>query len=204
MTETSLKISEKKNKKNSSGLFSFFTSNIQFNLPTVKIVVRVPEKLASDIKLNTVMGDIFLENLRGNELYSKTVSGDIKLINSKFKVNQMSSTSGNIKSDSFAGIIEAKSVSGDLDIVLDDTYNAKNGMIKTVSGDISLKIADDMNLTVELKSVSGDISSKYEQMKDFGYGKKNAKVVIGDGRYLISVKSISGDVKIKNKDFAYK
>lgn len=69
-----------------------------------------------------------------------------------------------------------------------------------MSGDLNIAIGNDMDLEFELKSISGDIKSKYDPAVSESFGKKNSKLIIGSGLHKIYVKSVSGDIRIKDRD----
>ncbi|SHE93864.1 DUF4097 and DUF4098 domain-containing protein YvlB [Marinitoga hydrogenitolerans DSM 16785] len=141
-----------------------------------------------DLNINSVSGDITLNDVSLEKLFLKTVSGDINIYNSKIKHLEYNSTSGDIEtSNSIIDFIKVKTVSGDCEI---DYLNSDFACsIKTVSGDIDLFVLgnDEINITKD-SSLSGEIHSNIP-LKVGGISEKR----------FINFKSVSGDLTIKSK-----
>lgn len=201
-TEDSLSIGTSKSGKSYngiSGLMDLLSNGIRVGSTALTAKIQIPRNFGTDLKVTTVSGNVEINKLSGSKCYIKTVSGDVNMVNSQFQVHELFTTSGDVNSNAMTGIIEAKSVSGDFDIVLDSGFKANNSNVKTVSGDVDINAGDDVNLEVVLDSVSGDIRSKYPGASRDKQGHRKSTIVIGDGSHKIFVKSVSGDVTIKEK-----
>ncbi len=109
------------------------------------------------------------------------ISGDIKVsdvVLDKFGVNIVSGDLNIQNSEFFRGDFET--VSGDIEI--QDFEVKGDTRISSVSGDIGLDFVDKCSIDLRFESVSGDLKNNF------------GKIVNGD--YLVSVETISGDLKV--------
>lgn len=159
---------KKINVKTASGDIEFFIEN---------------ESL-SDLKLITVSGDIKIKRpINANNAYLKATSGDIEtthLITNEMKIETVS---GDVESSKIEGQIEISTVSGDIEI--DDFNILGDSKIKSTSGDIDIHFNQNASCKLSADSVSGDIRFP------------NAESIVGDGKYSLSLKTVSGDIKVK-------
>lgn len=125
------------------------------------------------LTLNTMSGDIRLENADTGYLESNTISGDVAL-----------------------GAHCAKAVlgstSGDLEVVLSQDTNVR---LNTVSGDLNIRLENGQRgFYAETHTVSGDVHVRYAGGSEH-YG-KNAVIHIGDESSRLEIHSVSGDIFI--------
>ena len=172
--------------------------------------IRVPRE--TNIDANTVSGDLAVTGTRGQHEV-RSVSGDVTIEDVQGPM-QVRSVSGDINVTGFAGRVEANSVSGEIefsrskvkmpdvvtvsgDVAIDAVTlpdNDGESRLKTVSGDIEVVIAE-ANAEVGYNTVSGDaiveVNARVEKT-----GKRDRKILIGEGGPRIRVKSVSGDLKV--------
>lgn len=141
----------------------------------------------------TVSGDLVLDGI-GGDVQIKGVSSDISLraeaILSSLEINTVS---GDVSA--FAPRIDhlrAVTVSGDLELegVLADGPQHR---VETVSGDLSLGVADD--LTVEVRGLSTDADIRLPHRSEGSRDRR--RYVIGDGRAQLLFSSMSGDIEVR-------
>lgn len=130
-------------------------------------------EIAGTVTAETVSGEVEIEAVGELHLAGRSVSGDIAVRGGRLPSMVLASTSGDIE----------------IDAVLDGPgpYG-----IQTVSGDAQVQARG--GLRIEGKTVTGEIVGRAQQRAESRRGKHH--VVVGDGRELLTFKSISGDLRI--------
>jgi len=171
----------------------------------------IPE--AASVQLESVSGTIQMGN-HLNRVYAKTVSGNIKLNNIKGNT-EVKTVSGKVNARQIKGDIKASSVSGNLifrdcEGMFSDLHstsgdieaelvtldkNASGMSLTTVSGDINLYLPDDASFDLNIKTVSGEIDTKFKVLVESV--KKNQLVgEVGAGGFDIELRTVSGDISL--------
>ncbi|MDQ3690843.1 MAG: DUF4097 family beta strand repeat-containing protein [Chloroflexota bacterium] len=141
----------------------------------------------------TVSGDLVLDNI-GGELRVNGVSGDISLrASAPLTALEISTVSGDISA--IAPRIEhlrATTVSGDVEV--EGTLAAgPEHRIETVSGDLSLGVAD--HLSVEVRGLSTDVDIRLPHRSEGSRDRR--RYIIGDGTVQLLFSSMSGDIEVR-------
>ena len=165
------------------------------------------------VELESVSGSIQMAD-HLNRVYAKTVSGSIKLNNIMGNV-ELKTVSGNISAAKISGEIRAGSVNGSL-IFRDckgsfpDLHSTSGSIVaelaaidedasdmslNTVSGDINLKLPGDASFGLDIKTVSGEISTKFKVLVE-SVKKNQLQGEVGNGGINIELKTISGDISL--------
>jgi lia operon protein LiaG len=111
----------------------------------------------------------------------------------------VSTASGDVKLDRISGSVEAKSVSGDVEVNLEQLSGSDSLSFKSVSGDVVIVAPSTLDAEIEMKSMSGDLNTDFPltiQSVQFG-PQKGATGRIGQGTHKIEIKTVSGDVRLK-------
>jgi hypothetical protein len=173
--------------------------------------IWIPQTCA--VALESVSGSIQMDN-HLNRLSAKTVSGSIKLNNIMGNV-EIKTVSGNINATKINGEIRAGSVSGSLifrycqgsfpdlhstsgSILAELTaieQDASAMSLTTVSGDINLNLPGDASFDLDIKTVSGEISSKFKVLVE-SVKKNQLQGEVGIGGINIELRTISGDISL--------
>jgi Toastrack DUF4097 len=143
---------------------------------------------SGSIRLTAVGGTVTAESVSGEvdieaegelHLAGRSVSGDIAVRGGRLPSMVLASTSGDIE----------------IDAVLDGPgpYG-----IQTVSGDAQVQAHG--GIRIEGKTVTGEIVGRARQRAESRRGQHH--VVVGDGRELLTFKSISGDLRIADPESA--
>jgi hypothetical protein len=90
---------------------------------------------------------------------------------------------------------EFHTVSGDLSIDLDPDPAGRESRMKTISGDVEIGLIGSSCLC-DFHTASGDLECE-PPANIIREGRKDRKVIIGDGRGRVLVKTVSGDLTIK-------
>ena len=131
---------------------------------TLKITIQLPNKLYNLLKIKGSTPDINIVNVNSNEI-------------------RISSSTGDIKVNSYFSIIEISTSTGDVNL----TTKAQNDIsveIKTSTGDVNANITNIGNMDADYKSSTGDINDYFEEDGNF-----DAEV---------SITTSTGDITIGN------
>lgn len=152
--------------------------------------------LAGLVEIGSVSGSMLAENLRG-PLKLDTVSGDIegralsgpltlKSVSGKARLHQ-----SNVPS------LQAKTVSGNL--ILETPLGEGPYTVGSVSGRLVLVVLEGSGCTADISSVSGSVHTDLphaQVWKDHSPGHRRQRIAIGQGGPEISLKSVSGSLRI--------
>lgn len=165
---------------------------------SIRFIVEVPSgtEYLFDT-LTTASGDIAVSGVKGT-VNLRSASGDLtgRQISGKLDAN---TASGDVKLDQIVGSVVAKSVSGDVEVNLEQLQGSYPLTFKSVSGDVVVKAPANLDAEIEMKTLSGDLSTDFPltiQSAQFG-SQKGATGRIGQGTHKIEVKTVSGDVRLK-------
>lgn len=165
-------------------------------LARTDVEVILPEKVWEFIRINTVNGDVELDNaLEANRLDIQTVSGDIIADNACCPQIVLQSISGDIEGSDMAGNVLAGTKSGDI------TLSGSFVEVKadSMSGDVELTGTADL---ITCTSMSGDVTVEIETLpSELKTSSKSGDccVCIPDGQgFTVNLHTVSGDL---NTDF---
>ncbi len=131
---------------------------------------------------------------RGVKFTGQNVVGAVEATGLDARV-QASTVSGNVRV-STSDIAHASSVSGSLDVRMGRSDWSGDLRFSTVSGDINLEFAGDLNADVEMSTVSGDLDSDWP-MSMRATGRRHVRGRIGAGGRELSFSTVSGSVEIR-------
>lgn len=166
--------------------------------------------LSGPLDLQTVSGDVELAG-ESPRLKVHTVSGDIE-VSAPSSDTDLTSVSGDIRARRLNGrlvaetvsgsvdaaveaaeIVEAQSVSGDIDLVLELVGNA-DVSAQTLSGDVRLHLPLSSSVRAAMKTFSGDLRTKGFERP--GRGETRHRFSVNGGRASVDLNSFSGDVEV--------
>lgn len=181
---STLKIKTDHNQK----FFNIFGIRQRFRLD-----IHIPESYSEDMEINTVSADITMPELRLNNLYCKTVLGNLVLDYIESGELTFYTTSGDLKLDGSCNTFSFKSVSGDL---TSNTLHTKHTEFYSTSG--KMKVEDFIG-DLDFRSISGDVYVVYSEFNN----NIDIKTTSGDSKiwlpenseFYISLKSTSGDIR---------
>lgn len=180
---------------------------------SVDFQISVPKE--AQIEATTVSGPLTVSGTRG-PLETRSVSGRIALTDVQGPL-RLRTVSGDLRASGYAGQAEANSVSGDLrfersrikrpdvvsvsgDIDIEGSLAGADGdgegRIKTVSGDIDLRLAEQA-IELDFQSLSGDVEVDAFRAKVEKRGRREWHVEIGQGGPRVRVKTVSGDLAVR-------
>ena len=151
--------------------------------------------VAGELMANTASGDVTIGQFQGNVTVN-AASGDLKISNIQGDV-QANSASGDVEILGAAGMVSAKTASGDVKAELTRVDGSGEMKFASASGDVTVKVPDQLNAQVQLSTGSGEIKSdlplNVEKME--GGGKK-ASASFGAGTVILKMSAASGDIHL--------
>jgi len=174
------------------------------------------KKIRGDVEAVSLSGDVVMEEIKGN-LTVKSLSGDMRgkdIVSDSAKISLHSGDAnftklqGNLTVDSLSGDarladmdclkLRVNSKSGDIE-VSESIKPEGNYFLKTLSGDIRMRIPPDASAHIEASARTGDIRCtlpvKIEK-------KTNHELcaVLGEGKAKVELISLSGDISLEGKE----
>jgi len=143
----------------------------------IDLEVAVPTNLR--VRPNTVSGDIEVTGAHG-DIAANSVSGDIVL-------DQL-----------HASAVDANTVSGDVNVRVDELTGNGDFRFHSVSGDVTLTVPASFGADLSMSTVSGDINTDFPVT--IGNGRMNRRSLnarIGNGGRRLDVATVSGDLRLR-------
>ena len=152
------------------------------------LTVRLPEALAqslAELDAATVSAHVTVLDLTAAELDIETVSGGV-YARGGFPQTDVSTTSGSAYLSGTFGELDFSTVSGDMTLETNETFRLD---AETTSGSVCLRLPEDMGLTLDFASTSGDIRAKDQ---DHPFAGKKGRLTLGDGASFADITTTSG------------
>ena len=188
----------------------------RLNVNTVSAEISVT-RVSGEQRLQSVSGDVSSE-IAGEDVEAKTVSGGVVLRGEgKAAVVTVTTVSGDAQVRRAAGEIIANSVSGSLNLDLEQIARARvhttsgdaelEGPLardarveaETISGELTLDFKQPVNAEFEIESFSGEINNcfgpKAKPKSEYGPGSE-LHFKQGDGSARVRLQSLSGDIHL--------
>lgn len=155
--------------------------------------------LRAPLTVHTVSGEVVVDQVSG-EVAARTVSGriDVRGLQGSLSGN---SVSGSLTVQaSRLPRLDAKTVSGELVVDLDQTPSTLH--VKTVSGDLVVRIPAGAGYRLDARTVSGAIVADGRRLRSGRPGPPQGEIRDGDESVRISATSVSGDVTLLRREQA--
>ena len=145
---------------------------------SVDLEVAVPADLR--VSAGSVSGDVSIDGAHG-DVSASSVSGDVRL------------------EHIHATAIHASTVSGTIDVRVDELAGRGDFSFHSVSGDIRLEVPKAFGAELSLNTVSGDIDTDFPITLGGSsrLGRHRVDARIGDGGRRLDVSTVSGDLKLR-------
>ncbi len=134
--------------------------------------------LAGPVEADSLSGDISIDGISTIAVAARSVSGDVHIRAPQLEALSATSTSGDIQVEGALGGTSAHTIS-------------------SVSGDVQL--ATGSAVQVEAQTVSGDIRAGVAHRAEGGRGRRT--LTVGDGHVRVSVRTMSGDIRLREGPF---
>jgi Putative adhesin len=149
-----------------------------WNRASIDLDVAIPADLV--VSAGSVSGDVSIDGAHG-DVRASTVSGELRL------------------EHLHASSVHASSVSGTLDVRVDELLGRGDFTFHSVSGDVLLEVPKAFGADLSLTTVSGNIDSDFPITLG-GLNRMSRRRVearIGDGGRRLDVSTVSGDLRIR-------
>lgn len=154
-----------------------------------------------DLDVICVSGRATLLGIDGR-LSAKVTSGTIEALGCAGDVH-LETISGEITlADSAAERVAAKTISGSLTADLDNPPYDSHISLDTVSGSITIRVREDSDLTVNLSTTSGRVTSAFPELVGRGKRNNSAYGMLGGGTGKLFANAISGSVSLLRRPVA--
>ena len=154
--------------------------------------------LTADTSVRSVSGDVTLDGITG-DVEAESVSGSLEALAITGPVH-FSTVSGALTlARARSQRVRVKSVSGDLSV---DVVLEAGGQLRAdaVSGAVHVSLADPVDATVEVSTVSGRLTSAYDGLReDRSPGRRTLRGRLGGGSGEIRVRTVSGDASLLSR-----
>jgi len=132
------------------------------------------------------------------QIPASSVSGDVSITGASGDV-RANSVSGNLKLDRLrASAVSANTVSGDVEVSIQEFTGRGDLKFNTVSGDVTLDLPRQLDVDLSMNTVSGGINSDYAMTLGNGrMNHRNIEARIGAGGRHLDLNTVSGDVKLR-------
>jgi len=185
---------------------------IGINIRQIDLDVYVPEKDLASLNIEASSSDISIIGIKAADLKIKNISGDIRveeLVSEKIWID---STSGDIALIDYIGNIDIETTSGRISLldgelnediyivstsgdVLIEQEQASDMNIRSISGDLKIKLPESAKFYLDAKTTSGDINISFP-ISISSSGRNDLEGKVGDSDEIITVKTTSGDIDI--------
>jgi Putative adhesin len=144
---------------------------------SMDLQIAVPANV--EVSAGSVSGNVEITGAHG-DVSASSVSGDIKLMNLH------------------ASSVQANSVSGNVDVRVDELTGAGAFSFHSVSGDVTLEVPRDFGADLTMSTVSGDINSDFPITLGNGrMSRRSLSARIGAGGRRLDVSTVSGDLRLR-------
>ncbi|MCG2788551.1 MAG: DUF4097 domain-containing protein [Actinomycetia bacterium] len=123
----------------------------------------------------------------------KSISGHLNADSLSAKNLIIETTSGKVNLNGVEGKINADTISGEITAALKSFNNDLS--LKTISGEVNLSLPGNSEFKFKLGSVSGKIVNEFGSKITFA-DRSNLEGIVGEGAFNITIKTISGSIKI--------
>jgi DUF4097 and DUF4098 domain-containing protein YvlB len=141
--------------------------------------------VGGDLKVYTASGDLRCSSVAGRSVFA-TASGDLEVGAAANQVD-VKATSGDVRLGDLANGARVQNVSGDVRVL---ALGEGTLHVRSVSGSVSVGIVKDVELHVDVETMSGEVRSDIPLSESPGTRRAGNRVDV-------SVRSVSGDVEIE-------
>jgi DUF4097 and DUF4098 domain-containing protein YvlB len=149
--------------------------------------------LQADASVRTVSGELAVSDVRG-DVSARTVSGRIDVRDLRGRLSGESVSGSLIVHAIELDSIDVKTVSGELVLDLQSTPSRVN--MKSVSGDLVVRIPPESGFRLDARTMSGQIVADGRRLGRGRPGPPQGEIRDGDESVRVSAKTVSGDVTL--------
>lgn len=156
--------------------------------------ITVGKTAASEIRISSASGEVRTGGLTAEKLRIGTNSGDIHVTGAEGQFS-ISSASGTVMLDDGSGCGTVETTSGDIRL----SFAALTGelTVDSTSGEVVIKLPEATALDFSAATVSGEISTFFDELLSFSKKGDRASGSVGSGDHALKITTTSGDIRIK-------
>lgn len=157
--------------------------------------------IEADTAVRGASGPVTLDSLTGH-IVAKTASGDVEARGLAGKLD-VTTASGEVTIASGSSErLRVKSVSGRLSADI-DLVQQGSAEVASVSGDVAVRLPATIDVTVDLRSVSGQVGAAFDGLRRRRHpGRVTAHGRIGRGSGRLTANTVSGDIALLRRPIA--
>lgn len=156
--------------------------------------ITVGKTAASEIRISSASGEVRTGGLTAEKLRIGTNSGDIHVTGAEGQFS-ISSASGTVMLDEGSGCGTVETTSGDIRL----SFAVLTGelTVDSTSGEVVIKLPEATALDFSAATVSGEISTFFDELLSFSKKGDRASGSVGSGDHALKITTTSGDIRIK-------
>ncbi|HEY3009671.1 MAG TPA: DUF4097 family beta strand repeat-containing protein [Micromonosporaceae bacterium] len=156
----------------------------------------VASALRRGVTIEVTSGRVTLLGLAGHTR-AKVVSGPVEALGVGGDLSLETVSGELVLADSTAAQVNAKTISGSITADLDNPPHDSQIRLETVSGEITARVREDSDLDVELRAVSGRVTSAFPEVRPHSTtGRRTAHGLLGAGTGRLSAYATSGSISL--------
>jgi lia operon protein LiaG len=165
-------------------------------LSTVSGGIEVADGVWSALELKTTSGEMQVGAVKADSVAARSVSGDLLAASIEAGSLMLGSTSGELRIAALSGDLQAKTVSGRIDLSWSRLDNAVS--IESTSGDIRLRLPAESSFRLEARSTSGRVRCAFPIVLSGGSPPDRQMLIgeVGSGSHPVRIRTVSGDIEI--------
>lgn len=156
--------------------------------------ITTAEAAASELRISSASGEVRTGGLTAEKLRIGTNSGDIHVTGAEGQFS-ISSASGTVMLDDGSGCGTVETTSGDIRL----SFAVLTGelTVDSTSGEVVIKLPEATALDFSAATVSGEISTFFDELLSFSKKGDRASGSVGSGDHALKITTTSGDIRIK-------
>lgn len=165
-----------------------------------KIAISFPKDVSANLQLQSIAGDINASHLKMRKMDLNSVSGSVQVQKGEMESITMRTISGDMHLGSSKVKSDTRMSSTSGDIYFEGNHQKNDLNLKSISGDIRILLPNETLLSLDSKTISGDINSEFNlegiiEKSETALKNRNLKAST-----TIGLETISGDITLqKNK-----
>jgi hypothetical protein len=156
----------------------------------------VASALHAGANVTVTSGRVTLLGLAGRT-WAKVISGPVEALGVAGQLSLETVSGELVLADSTAQRVYAKTISGSITADLDNPPHDSEIHLETVSGEITARVREDSDLDVQMRAVSGRVTSAFPELGQTGsHARNSVQGRLGAGTGRLSANATSGNISL--------